>query len=24
MTGTYGTTRDVKCFIGDEHEAWGN
>lgn len=23
MTGVYGTTRDVKTFIREEHEAWG-
>lgn len=24
MTGVYGTTRDVKAFIREEHEAWGD
>lgn len=23
LTGTYGTTEDVKAFIREEHEAWG-
>jgi bifunctional DNA-binding transcriptional regulator/antitoxin component of YhaV-PrlF toxin-antitoxin module len=24
LTGTYGTSEDVKAFIREEHEAWGD